>query len=118
MMPDIEFRSSNTASGISVTNEGEYHIRVLFSLTNTIKALSYSNMKYKTIPFIWENPEIQGINRLPMRPPLMPFPSPQEALLDAIAGPEFRNDGANPLYMTLDGIWRFKLLDNPLDDLK
>jgi beta-galactosidase len=67
---------------------------------------------------IWENPEIQGINRLPMRSPLLPFVSAGDALRDAIAGPEFRKDEDNPYYLNLDGLWRFKLLDNPADDAK
>jgi beta-galactosidase len=47
-------------------------------------------MKTNLIPPIWENPEIQEINRLPMRSPLLPFCSAKDALADAIAGPEFR----------------------------
>jgi beta-galactosidase len=65
---------------------------------------------------IWENPEIQGINRLPMRSPLMPFASAADALRDAVAGPEFREDEDNLYYLNLDGLWNFKLLDNPADD--
>ncbi|MDR0623895.1 MAG: DUF4981 domain-containing protein [Treponema sp.] len=68
-------------------------------------------------PF-WENPEIQGLNRLPMRSPLLPFCSPQAALADAVAGPEYRNPGDNPWYLGLDGTWDFSLMDHPLNDLK
>jgi beta-galactosidase len=71
-------------------------------------------MKY--IPPVWENPEIQEINRLPMRSPLLPFASPEVALADAIAGPEHRNPEKNSLFLSLDGKWQFKLLDNPADD--
>ncbi|MDR2193628.1 MAG: DUF4981 domain-containing protein [Treponema sp.] len=67
------------------------------------------------IPF-WENPEIQEINRLPMRSPLLPFSSVQAALADVIAGPEYRAPDENPFYFTLDGTWDFTLLDNPNDD--
>ncbi|MDR0524413.1 MAG: DUF4981 domain-containing protein [Spirochaetaceae bacterium] len=70
-----------------------------------------------SIPFIWENPEIQSLNRRPMSSPLLPFPSLPDALLDAVAGPEFRDLAANPWYRSLDGTWRFKLADNPLQDL-
>ncbi|MDR2794085.1 MAG: DUF4981 domain-containing protein [Treponema sp.] len=68
-----------------------------------------------TVPF-WENPEIQGINRLPMRSPLLPFISAKAALADAVAGPEYRDADDNPFYFNLDGTWDFTLLDNPNDD--
>ncbi|MDR0449761.1 MAG: DUF4981 domain-containing protein [Treponema sp.] len=67
-------------------------------------------------PSLWENPEIQCINRLPMRSSFLPFPSEQEALADIIAGPEFRRPEDNPLYLGLDGSWNFKLIGNPGDD--
>ncbi|MDR0374906.1 MAG: DUF4981 domain-containing protein [Treponema sp.] len=65
---------------------------------------------------LWENPEIQSLNRLPMRSPLRPFCSPQAALADAIAGPERRNMDDNPFYLGLDGTWSFALIDHPLED--
>jgi beta-galactosidase len=52
-----------------------------------------------------------------MRSPLLPFASPEEALADAIAGPEFRNPESCRFYLSLDGEWRFKLLANPGGDL-
>ncbi|MDR1899325.1 MAG: glycoside hydrolase family 2, partial [Treponema sp.] len=67
-------------------------------------------------PFIWENPAVQEINRLPMRSPLLPFASVEEALEDVIAGPEYREPGKNPWYLGLDGQWRFRLLKNPRED--
>jgi beta-galactosidase len=70
-------------------------------------------MNTNSIPPIWENPEIQEINRLPMRSPLLPFSSAKEALIDAIAGPEFRSPERNEYYQSLDGVWRFKLLNSP-----
>jgi beta-galactosidase len=73
-------------------------------------------MKASLIPPIWENPEIQEINRLPMRSPLLPFASAKAALADAIAGPEFRAPEPNEYCQSLDGVWRFKLLKNPMDD--
>ena len=73
-------------------------------------------MSNNKIPLVWENPEIQEINRLPMRSPLLPFASPRAALADAIAGPEFRNLKKNNFFLSLDGKWQFNLLDNPSDD--
>jgi beta-galactosidase len=68
------------------------------------------------VPPIWENPAIQEINRLPMRSPLLPFCSAETAIEDAVAGPEFRRPEKNGFYLSLDGSWQFKLLDNPRDD--
>ena len=69
---------------------------------------------------IWENPETQEINRLSMRSPLLPFCSATGALVDAmanaIAGPEFRSLERNEYCLSLDGNWRFKLLNNPIED--
>jgi beta-galactosidase len=65
---------------------------------------------------LWENPEIQSLNRLPMRSPLLPFGSPEAALAYAAAGPEFRNPQDNPFYLDLNGTWSFKLLNHPEDD--
>ena len=86
----------------------------------------------KLLP-VWENPEIQEINRLPMSSPLQPFASAEEALADAIAGPEYRSPEKNAFYLGLDtpGIWdnggnttdvsgspwKFKLIPNPAADL-
>jgi len=75
-----------------------------------------SDIKTNLIPPIWENPEVQEINRLPMRSGLLPFCSALDALTDVIAGPEFRAPEKNQYYFSLDGIWRFKLLDNPSND--
>ncbi|MDR2759352.1 MAG: DUF4981 domain-containing protein [Spirochaetaceae bacterium] len=74
-------------------------------------------MKIKTLPPLWENPEIQGFNRLPMGSPLLAFASAQEALADAVAGPEFRRPEDNPCYLGLDGTWRFRLIPNPGEDV-
>jgi len=73
-------------------------------------------MKANSVPPVWENPEIQELNRLPMRSPLLPFRSAADALADAIAGPEFRSIEKNGFYLSLDGAWRFKLLENPALD--
>ncbi|MDR1468905.1 MAG: DUF4981 domain-containing protein [Spirochaetaceae bacterium] len=71
-----------------------------------------------SLPPVWENPEIQGVGRLPSRSPLLPFPSVKEALADALAGPEFRDPASNPFVLSLDGDWKFKLCGNPDDDSK
>ena len=77
-------------------------------------------MNKEIIP-LWENPEIQEINRLPMRSPLLPFACAEDALTDVIAGPEYRSAinrlQNNIFYVNLDGIWKFKLMQNPHDDL-
>ena len=72
-------------------------------------------MKTTALPF-WGNPEIQEINRLPIRSQLMPFASPEEALFDVVAGPEYRRPESNPFYLSLDGEWQFRLLENPLEE--
>ncbi|MDR3335734.1 MAG: DUF4981 domain-containing protein, partial [Treponema sp.] len=74
-----------------------------------------SNMNNNTLP-IWENPEIQGLGRLPMRSFPLSFSSPREALVDVLAGPEYRDLKDTPFYYCLDGEWRFCLLDNPSND--
>ncbi|MDR1024522.1 MAG: DUF4981 domain-containing protein [Treponema sp.] len=73
-------------------------------------------MSIFSVPPVWENPEIQAYNRLPMRSPLLPFSSPLEALADTVAGPEFPAPEGNPNFFSLDGLWTFKLLDNPAAD--
>jgi beta-galactosidase len=65
---------------------------------------------------LWENPEIQGLNRLPMRSPLLPFADAESALRYSMAGPEFASAEDVPLRLSLDGKWRFKLIDNPGED--
>jgi len=74
---------------------------------------------------IWENPEIQEINRLAARSHLLPFTNVQDALANAVAGPEYRKDLSgfteNPFYFNLDGEWKFQLRLNPngeIADLK
>jgi beta-galactosidase len=67
---------------------------------------------------IWENPEIQGINRLSMSS-ISPFASAEQALTNVIAGPQFSELKDNTCCIDLDGTWQFKLLDNPeKDDLE
>lgn len=64
----------------------------------------------------WEQPEITGIGRLPMRPRLIPHVTPQEALdaaLPVAADGTLRDPLAAPLVQLLDGQWEFELLPNP-----
>jgi len=64
---------------------------------------------------IWENPEVQQLDRLPMRSPLLPYSTPQMALEETAAGPEGCPATASPFVQNIDGTWKFLLLDSPLD---
>ena len=59
----------------------------------------------------WESPEQNGEGRLPMRSPLLPWPTAREARAAAAAGP--RGTAENPWVLALDGRWRFALAENP-----
>lgn len=61
----------------------------------------------------WESPELLASARLPMRSPLLPYPSLDAALSAARSGPKGRGYGADPWYLGLDGSWRFALAENP-----
>ena len=64
----------------------------------------------------WENPEIQQLNRLPMRSPLIPYASAEKAASDTAAGPEGCPSPDSPYFKSLDGTWKFTLLSSPNDD--
>ena len=51
---------------------------------------------------LWEQPEHVGLGRLPMRPPLDPYPDEVSA-----------RTGASPWTVNLDGSWRFRLAGRP-----
>lgn len=54
---------------------------------------------------LWEMPELTGVNRLPPRATLYPFPSVERARsLEREKSPWFKN---------LSGLWSFRLVDNP-----
>ena len=53
----------------------------------------------------WDMPEVQSINRLPMRTTLLPF-------TDA-ANARTADAARTPWFLPLDGKWRFKLVDRP-----
>ncbi len=57
----------------------------------------------------WESPELSGEGRLPMRSPLLPYPSAEAALAAASA----ESEDSNPWVLSLDGTWRFALAANP-----
>ena len=53
---------------------------------------------------VWEMPEFVALNRLPMRVPLTSYPTAAAA----------RAAGESPWRVSLDGTWRFRLVDSPL----
>lgn len=53
----------------------------------------------------WESPQLTGLNKLPPRATLIPFPTPEDAL--ALAREQ------SPWFMSLDGPWQFKLAPRP-----
>lgn len=61
----------------------------------------------------WESPELLASNRLPMRSPLLPFPSGRAALAAARHGPQGPDHLSTPWRLGLDGKWRFALAANP-----
>lgn len=65
---------------------------------------------------IWENPEIQCINRLPMRSPLFPYSDENLALAETVAGPENCEFTKSRFVKSLDGKWKFNLIQNPKAD--
>ncbi|HOE09307.1 MAG TPA: glycoside hydrolase family 2 TIM barrel-domain containing protein [Treponemataceae bacterium] len=68
----------------------------------------------KLLP-VWENPGIQEINRLPMRSSFLPFSCTDEAVTDAVCGPEYRTCLTNDRVLSLDGQWNFAFYTSPDD---
>ena len=64
---------------------------------------------------VWENPEIQQENRLPMRSPLIPYPSVEQATNEVALGPEALSSPKSKYIRSLDGTWLFKLLSSPTE---
>lgn len=64
----------------------------------------------------WANPEIQQLNRLPMRSSIYPYADESNALYDAAKGPEYIEVPNTPYVKSLDGQWNFKLLQSPSED--
>ena len=54
---------------------------------------------------LWAQPEVTSLGRLPMRPPLVPYPD-----LDLARS---HDPGRSPWWRSLDGDWRFHLAANP-----
>jgi beta-galactosidase len=60
----------------------------------------------------WETPELLASARLPMRSPLVPFPSRASALAALLRWPE-KAPQPNPWFLSLDGKWLCALADSP-----
>ncbi len=58
-------------------------------------------------PELFFQPELTGIGRLPMRAPLVAHPDAD--------GARHHDPAASPWWRSLDGAWRFRLLDRPAD---
>ncbi|MCG3177961.1 MAG: Beta-galactosidase [Phycisphaerae bacterium] len=54
---------------------------------------------------LWQSPEVAGINRLPARATIYPFP-------DAAAAATGDRE-RSPWFKSLDGVWRFAMVDRP-----
>ena len=54
---------------------------------------------------LWTQPELSGLNRLPMRPPLVPYPDLDQA--------RTQDPSHSPWWRSLDGDWRFLLVNRP-----
>ncbi len=65
---------------------------------------------------VWENPEIQSINRLKMSSPLIRHADENRAREEAAAGAEGLEETKSPYVKSLDGEWDFAFLDNPEGD--
>ncbi len=68
-------------------------------------------------PRCWSRPELLGVDRLPGRVPLVPFPDAAGALAAArgsrLDGPP--GGAGSPWWCSLDGAWSFVLLERPED---
>ena len=67
-----------------------------------------------TVLPVWENPEIQSINRLPMRSPLIPYESGSKAEKETALGPIACPAPSSSFYKCLDGEWDFAFFNSPL----
>ncbi|MDG2306100.1 MAG: glycoside hydrolase family 2 TIM barrel-domain containing protein [Candidatus Binatia bacterium] len=57
------------------------------------------------LPRFWEQPECPAVGRLPARSPLVPFPTEKLA--------RSGRSESSPWWRSLDGDWRFRLVDRP-----
>ena len=62
---------------------------------------------------LWQQPSVSETNRLAMHSLPPAFSTCEEALEDAIKGPEHRDLSANPYHLCLDGTWSFRYYDSP-----
>ena len=60
----------------------------------------------------YENPEIQSLNRLPMRSHLIPFDNARSALIECAEGPEYHEKSESSYIKYLDGKWDFFFSEN------
>ena len=67
-----------------------------------------------TIRNIWENPEIQSVNRLPMLSPLIPYESASKSEKETALGPVACPSPSSSFYKCLDGEWDFAFFNSPL----
>jgi beta-galactosidase len=68
----------------------------------------------------WRDPQITGVNRLPMRPRLIPFASAEAALHHVLPVQDdgmFTNHLNSPFVQSLDGTWEFELYRGPQEAL-
>ena len=63
---------------------------------------------------VWQHPQATSLNRLRMTSLPLFFPTSDEALSDALGGPEKRDLSGHPYHKSLGGTWDFILYDNPL----
>ncbi|MDY5812005.1 MAG: glycoside hydrolase family 2 TIM barrel-domain containing protein [Treponema sp.] len=63
---------------------------------------------------IWETPEIQSLNRLPSRSPLIPYESSAKAEKETAMGPVACPAPSSNFYKSLDGQWDFAFFNSPL----
>ncbi|MBQ7752113.1 MAG: DUF4981 domain-containing protein [Treponema sp.] len=61
----------------------------------------------------YENPEIQSLNRLPIRSHLIPFDNARSALIECAQGPEYHEKSESSYIKYLDGKWDFFFSENP-----
>ena len=61
----------------------------------------------------YENPELQSLNRLPMRSHLIPYESELKALTECAEGPESHEKSESSFIQYLDGQWDFAFSTNP-----
>jgi len=62
---------------------------------------------------VWENPEIQSVNRLKMTSPFIHYNNAEMARDEVAAGPEACPETKSPYFKSLDGEWDFAFFESP-----